>query len=152
MSQRKDEIRVLVENRRVRHEYVLEETWEAGIALVGSEVKSLRAGQGNLAEAWVRIAPDGAWLMQCHIAPYAQANRQNHEPVRPRRLLLHDHELNKLWKATKQGGMTVVPVRLYLKGSLIKIEIALARGKKLHDKRESIKERDAKREMARSRR
>ena len=147
-----DAIRILVDNRRVRHEYLLLDLFEAGLALLGSEVKSLRAGNGNLAEAWVRLAPDGAWLMGCHIAPYVEANRQNHEPVRPRRLLLHDHELAKLERGTKLQGMTIVPVRLYLKGSRIKIEIALAKGKKLHDKRETLKARDAKREMARARR
>ncbi len=146
------EVRLLVDHRRVRHEYTLDQTFEAGLSLLGSEVKSLRAGQGNLAEAWIRVTPDGAWLMQCHIAPYAWANRQNHEPTRPRRLLLHGSELDKLWKGTKQQGMTVVPVKLYLKGSRIKLEIALARGKKLHDKRETIREREAKREMARGRR
>ncbi len=142
-------VRVLVENRRARHEYHLEELFEAGLALLGSEVKSLRAGQANLAEAWVRLAPDGAWLMGAHIAPYVEANRQNHEPLRPRRLLLHASELAKLERGTKREGMTIVPVRLYLKGSRVKLEIALAKGKKLHDKREAIKERDAKREMAR---
>ncbi|MEZ4241874.1 MAG: SsrA-binding protein SmpB [Myxococcota bacterium] len=145
-------VRVLIENRRVRHEYTLEDTFEAGVALLGSEVKSLRAGNANLAEAWIRLDRDGATLVGSHISPYAEANRQNHEPLRERRLLLHSHELLKLERGVRQKGMTVVPVRLYLKGSRVKLEIALARGKKLHDKRESLKERDARREMDRSRR
>ena len=145
----RDEIRVLVDHRRARHEFLLYDVFEAGLALLGSEVKSLRAGQANLAEAWVRLTGDGAWLMGSHIAPYVEANRQNHEPLRPRRLLLHASELAKLDKGVRRDGMTIVPLRLYLKGSLVKVEIALAKGKKLHDKRESIKERDAKREIAR---
>lgn len=147
-----DAIRVLVENRRVRHEYALHDVFEAGLALVGSEVKSLRAGQANLAEAWVRLAPDGAWLMGCHIAPYVEANRQNHEPLRPRKLLLHASELAKLDRGVRREGMTIVPVRLYLKGSRVKLEIALAKGKKLHDKRQAIKERESRREIARANR
>jgi SsrA-binding protein len=148
----RDAIRVLIDNRRVRHEYHLLESFEAGLVLLGSEVKSLRTGSANLQEAWIRIAPDGAWLMGCHIPPYEQANRQNHEPLRQRKLLLHHHELAKLEKGTRQQGLTVVPVRLYLKGSRVKVEIALAKGKKLHDKRQAIKARDAKREMDRARR
>jgi SsrA-binding protein len=143
-------IRVLVEHRRARHEFYLEQSFEAGLSLLGSEVKSLRAGNANLAEAWVRLTADGAWLMGAHIAPYVEANRQNHDPLRPRRLLLHQAELAKLDRGTRREGMTIVPVRLYLKGSRVKVEIALARGKKLHDKRESIKEKDARREMRRA--
>lgn len=141
--------RSLVENRRARHDYELTDRFEAGISLLGSEVKSLRAGHGNLREAFVRLRDDGAWLMQCHISPYEQANINNHEPTRPRRLLLHAHELSKLRKATAEKGMTLVPTKLYLKGSKIKLEIAIGRGKKSHDKRHSLKERDARREMAR---
>ncbi len=144
--------RVLVDNRRARFEYHLLETFEAGVSLLGSEVKSLRQGQGNLAEAWVRIGADGAWLVGCHISPYAEANRENHEPLRERRLLLHHHELAKLQRGVTQKGMTVIPVKLYIKGSRIKLEIALARGKQLRDKRQTVKERDARREMDRARR
>lgn len=145
-----DRIKDLVVNRRARFEYHLLDCFEAGISLLGSEVKSLRAGKGNLQEAFVVVRPDGAWLMQCHISPYTHANRLNHDPVRPRRLLLHPHELAKLRRGTAEKGMTVVPVRLYLKGSRVKVEIALAKGKKLHDKRQALKERDARREMQRS--
>jgi SsrA-binding protein len=155
MSQgNKAETRVLVENRQVRHNYDVEETFEAGIALLGSEVKSLRQGHAQLAEAWIRIAPDAssAWLVQAHISPYTEANRQNHEPVRDRQLLLHRSELTKLHRAVRLRGLTVVPTRIYLKGSRIKIEIATVRGRKLHDKRQALKQRDATREMARARR
>ena len=144
--------RTLVDNRRARHDYDLTDRFEAGISLVGSEVKSLRAAQGNLREAYVRVKADGAWLMGCHISPYEQANINNHEPVRPRRLLLHHHELNKLRKAAGEKGMTLVPTRLYLKGSLIKLEVAIGRGRKGQDKRQALKARDAKREIDRHRR
>ena len=144
--------RVLTDNRRARHEYNFEEIFEAGLVLLGSEVKSLRAGNANLSEAWVRLDPDGAVLVGCHIAPYSEANRNNHEPMRPRRLLLNRHELLKLKRGIQQRGFTVIPVKIYLKGSRIKLEIALAKGKQLHDKRESIKQRDARREMDRARR
>lgn len=142
-------IRMLIENRKVRHEYSLLDTFEAGVSLLGSEVKSLRIGRGNLKEAFVVIKPDGAWLMQCHISQYTHANRQNHEPTRPRRLLLHRHEINKLRRGTTEKGMTIVAVRMYLKGPRIKLEIALAKGRKTHDKRQALKERDASREMRR---
>jgi SsrA-binding protein len=146
------QIRVLIENRRVRHEFLLEDTFEAGLSLLGSEVKSLRAGNANLAEAWIRLDAAGAALVGSYIAPYPQANRENHEPTRERRLLLHAHELLKLQRGVRQKGMTVVPVRLYLKGSRVKLEIALAKGKKLHDKRDTLRQRDAQREMDRARR
>lgn len=153
MSQKPAEYRLLTENRRVRHEYELEETFEAGIALLGSEVKSLRAGNANIAEAWIKIDPRGTcWLVGAHIAHYVEANRQNHEPLRERQLLLHHHEILKLSRGTRLRGMTVMPVKLYLRGSRIKLEIALARGKKLHDKRQALKQRDARREMDRARR
>lgn len=144
--------RVLTDNRRVRHEYLLEDSFEAGLVLLGSEVKSLRAGNANLGEAWIRLDPDGATLVGCHIAPYFEANRMNHEPLRERRLLLHAHELLKLQRGVRQRGYTIVPVKLYLKGARIKLEIALAKGKQLHDKRQALKQRDAKREMERARR
>lgn len=143
---------MLIENRRARHEFHLEDAFEAGIALVGSEVKSLRAGNANLSEAWVRVASDGAWLVGAHIAHYVEANRQNHEPKRERRLLLHRHEILKLSRNIKLRGLTVVPVQVYLRGSRIKVQIALAKGKQLHDKRETVRRRDAEREMARGRR
>lgn len=144
-------VRDLVTNRRARFDYQLEDRFEAGLSLVGSEVKSLRAGRANLQEAWIRLDDDGAWLIGCHISPYAEANRFNHEPLRERRLLLRTPELAKLRKATAERGRTIVPVRLYLKGSWVKVEIAVGVGKKQHDKRASLKERDARREMDRHR-
>lgn len=141
------ETRALVTNRKASFEYFLDDRFEAGIALVGSEVKSLRAGKANLQDAWVELDPRGAWLIGCHISPYEQANRFNHDPLRKRQLLLNRAELAKLTKAVRERGRTIVPVRLYLKGSRIKVEIAIATGKKAHDKRNAIKEREARREM-----
>lgn len=140
--------RSLIDNRRARFEFHLKDHFEAGIALLGSEVKSLRAGRANLQDAWVRLDEDGATLVGLHISTYEEANRNNHEPMRPRRLLLHSHELSKLQKG-KDKGLTIVPTRIYLKGRYIKVEVALAQGKKLHDKRQTIKERDLDREMRR---
>lgn len=148
----KDAIRLLVDNRRIRHEYTLEETFEAGLSLLGPEVKSIRAGNANLAEAWVKVTEGAAWLVGAHVSPYLEASWTNPEPRRERQLLLHHHELLKLTRGIRQKGMTVVPVRMYVKGSRIKLEIALARGKKLHDKRETLRKRDADRELARARR
>ncbi len=144
-------IKDLVVNRKARFEYELSDIMEAGLSLTGSEVKSLRDGRGNLQEAFVSLERKGAWLRQAHISPYAQANRNNHDPVRPRQLLLRRNELARLEKGIGQKGMTIVPLRLYLKGRLIKLEIALGKGKKLHDKRASIKAREAKRAMERAR-
>jgi SsrA-binding protein len=141
--------RVLVSNRRATYDWFLEDHFEAGVALVGSEVKSLRAGKANLQEAWIKVHSGTAWLVSCHISPYEQANRFNHDPLRERQLLLHKHELMKLTKAVREKGLTVIPVRIYLKGSRIKVEIATAKGKKNYDKRDSIRERDAQRELRR---
>ncbi len=144
-------IRDLVRNRRASHDYALEAHFEAGLSLEGSEVKSLRAGKGNLQEAFVRLDARGAWLVQCHISPYREANQFNHDPVRERQLLLHRHELSKLRKASAERGKTIVPIRLYLKGSRVKLEIAVGTGKKHYDKRQSLKARDARDEMRRRR-
>ena len=137
----------LVLHRRASFECELLDRFEAGLQLLGSEVKSMRAGKANLAESFVRVDKNEAWLMRCHVAPYLEANRFNHEPLRPKKLLLHRHQIGKLRKATAEKGMTIVPVRLYLAGHLIKVEIAVGRGKKLHDKRHAIKEREAKRQL-----
>ncbi len=140
-------VRLLIENRQGRHEFFLLDTFEAGIALLGSEVKSLRIGKAVIGDAHVEVGEDGAWIVNFHIAPYTHANRNNHEPMRRRRLLLHDHELSKLRKGIQEKGLTVIPMKLYLRGSRVKVEIALAKGKKLHDKRATIKDRDARREL-----
>ena len=142
-------VKVVATNRKARFEYFLLEHYEAGLSLQGSEIKSIRAGQVSLAEAYVRVEGRQAWLMEAHIAPYAQANRYNHEPRRPRRLLLHRKELRELWDAVRQKGVTIVPTRVYLKEGRAKLEIAIAKGKKLHDKRQVIAQREAEREIKR---
>jgi SsrA-binding protein len=141
--------KVVATNRKAKFEYFLIETFEAGIALQGSEIKSIRAGQISLTEAYVQTNGQEAWLMGAHIAPYEQANRFNHDPLRPRRLLLHKKEITQLWDSIRQKGMTVVPTRVYLKNGRAKVEIALARGKKSYDKRETIAKRDRERDSAR---
>ena len=144
-----ENIKVVSTNRKAKFEYYLIETFEAGIALQGSEIKSIRAGQISLKEAYVQTDGEEAWLMSAHIAPYEQANRFNHDPVRPRRLLLHKREIRQLWDDVRQKGMTIIPTRVYLKGGRAKVEIALAHGKKAYDKREAIKKRDRARDSAR---
>jgi SsrA-binding protein len=142
-------IKVVATNRKASHEYFLLERMEAGIALHGSEIKSIRAGQISLAEAYVRVDGEEAWLEDAHIAPYEQASIFNHEPRRPRKLLLHRKEIVRLWNQVRQKGMTVVPLRVYLKEGRAKVEIALAKGKKLYDKRQAITKRDIQRELER---
>jgi len=147
-----EHIKVVATNRKAGFEYFLYERFEAGMSLMGSEIKSIRAGQISLAEAYVRVDDiKGAFLMEAHIAPYEQANRFNHDPKRARRLLLHKKEIHELWDAVRQKGVTIVPIRVYLKNGRAKLEVAIARGKKLHDKREAIARRDAEREQERER-
>ncbi len=136
-------------NRRARHDYSIEETVEAGIVLTGTEIKSIRAGRVNLAEAYARIERGEAWLIGAHIAPYEQGNRNNHEPTRTRKLLLHRDQIDELVGRTQAKGETLVPLRLYLHKGMAKLEIGLARGKKTHDKRRAIAERDMRRELER---
>lgn len=145
-----DAIKIVASNRKARHEYFLLDSFEAGIALKGSEIKSIRAGQMSLAEAYVEINGKEAWLVDAHIAPYEQAARMNHEPRRPRRLLLHKNEILRLWDQVRQKGLTIVPVQVYLKDGRAKIEIAIAKGKKLYDKRADLAKKDAEREIQRS--
>ena len=137
-------------NRRARHEYAVEETLEAGIALTGTEIKSIRAGRVNLAEAYARIEKGEAWLIGAHIAPYEQGNRNNHEPTRTRKLLLHRDQIAELIGRTQAKGFTLVPLKLYIRNGMAKLEIGVARGKKAYDKRRTIAERDARRELERS--
>jgi SsrA-binding protein len=144
-----EHVKVVATNRKAGFEYFLLERFEAGLSLVGSEIKSIRAGQISLGEAYVRADERGAWLMDAYIAPYEQANRFNHDPRRPRRLLLHKKENRELWDAVRQKGMTIVPTRVYLKDGRAKLEIAIAKGKRLYDKRRAIAQRDAEREMER---
>jgi len=144
-----ENVKVVATNRKAGFEYFLFERFEAGLALKGSEIKSIRAGQISLAESYIRVDENQAWLIEAHIAPYVQANRFNHDPTRSRRLLLHRKEIREMWDAVRQKGVTIVPIRVYLKNGLAKLEIAIAKGKKLHDKREAIARRDAEREMDR---
>jgi SsrA-binding protein len=142
--------KVVARNRKALHEYFILETMEAGIALQGSEIKSIRAGQISLAEAFVRIDGEQAWLEDAHIAPYEQASIYNHEPRRPRKLLLHNTEIRHLWNTVRQKGVTVIPLSIYLKNGRAKVEIAIAKGKKLYDKRAEIAKRDSQREIERT--
>jgi SsrA-binding protein len=139
----------LARNRQASHEYAILETFEAGVELIGPEVKSLRAGRTQLREGYVRVEKGEAWLIQVHISPYAEGNRANQDPIRPRRLLLHRREIEYLDGKVRQQGLTLVPLRMYTKGNRIKLLVGLARGKKLWDKRHDIAERDSKRESDR---
>lgn len=143
------DMKIVATNRKAKHEYFILDTCEAGISLQGSEIKSIRAGQISLAEAYITINEGEAWLMNAHIASYAQAGRYNHEPLRPRRLLLHRAEIRRLWNDVRQKGITMIPLRVYIKEGLAKVEIAIARGKKLYDKRADLAKRDAEREIER---
>jgi SsrA-binding protein len=146
-----DGTKLIVSNRRARFDYFLDETFEAGLVLTGTEVKSLRDGKGSLAEAWVKVDEVGeAWLMQAHIPEYAFGNRNNHDPTRPRKLLLHRRELEQIKRAVATKGVTLVPTRLYFRNGRAKLEFALGKGKNVADKRQTSKERDAKREMERA--
>lgn len=144
-------IKIIVDNRRARYEYQLTDRYEAGIELQGSEVKSLRAGKANLQDAFAAIERGEIVLHNLHISPYSHGGYANHEPVRPRKLLLKRAEIGKLQKATDQKGFTLVPTKLYFKNGWAKVEIAVGRGKKLYDKRQDIAEREAKRRMERLR-
>jgi SsrA-binding protein len=143
------DIKVVATNRKARYEYFLLDTYEAGVVLKGSEIKSIRAGQISLAQAFVRIDRGEAWLVDCHIAPYEQAGIFNHDPRRPRKLLLHRREISRLYEDVRQKGVTIIPLRVYLKGGKAKVEIAIAKGKKTHDKRQAIAKRDQQREIER---
>ncbi len=146
-----DGTKLIVSNRRARHDYFLDDRYEAGLVLQGTEVKSLRGGKGSLAEAWVKIDDNGeAWLMQAHIPEYEYGNINNHNPVRPRKLLLHRREIDEASRAVSAKGATLVPTRIYLRGGRIKLEFALGKGKNVADKRQTAKERDAKREIDRA--
>jgi SsrA-binding protein len=144
-----EDIKIVATNRKASHEYFLLERFEAGIALQGSEIKSIRAGQISLAEAYVRIDGREAWLEDAHIAPYEQASLYNHEPRRPRKLLMHRSEIRRLFMQVRQKGVTIIPIKVYLKNGRAKLEIAVAKGKKLYDKRQEIAKRDTEREIQR---
>jgi SsrA-binding protein len=141
--------KLIASNRRAHHDFEVLETFEAGLVLRGTEVKALRDGRADLKESYARIEREEGWLFGCHISPYAQGNRANHDPVRPRKLLLHKAEIRRLLGKVKERGLTMVPLRLYFKGGRVKIELGLARGRKSLDKRHVIREREERREMAR---
>lgn len=142
-------IKIVSENRKARHDYHIHETYEAGIALTGTEVKSLRAGKANLKDSYARIDKGEVMLHQLHISPYEQGNRFNHDPLRVRKLLMHRYEINKLIGKTKEKGYTLVPLKLYFTRGKAKVELGLATGKHTYDKRHDLAERDAKRDMER---
>lgn len=142
--------KVLATNRKARHEYLILDTLEAGVVLRGSEIKSLRAGQMSLQESYVQIEDGEAWLVNAHIATYDPASRENHEPRRKRKLLLHKKEISRLWDQIKKKGVTIIPLKVYLKNGRAKIEIAAGQGKKLYDKRREIAKKDADMEMRRA--
>jgi len=143
-------VKVMARNQKAHHEYFIEERFETGIELVGTEVKSIRAGTLSLKEAWCQIKDGEIFIKQMHIAPYEKGNIFNKDPLRPRRLLMHKREINRLYGKVKQDGYAIVPLSVYLKNSRVKLEIALCRGKKLYDKRDDAAVRDAKRQIDRA--
>jgi len=151
MAVSKDHIHTIADNRKARHDYFIEEQYEAGIVLTGSEIKSLRNGRINLRGGYARVLNGEIWLYDVHISTYEQSGTHyNHEPTRPRKLLLHRREISRITGLIDRQGYTLVPVRIYLKGRRAKIELGLARGKKLYDKRADIATRDARREIDRA--
>jgi SsrA-binding protein len=143
-------IKIIATNRKARHDYHIETTFEAGMVLTGSEIKSIRAGQVNLKDGFATIRNGEVWLVNTHIAPYHQASYTNHEARRERKLLMHRYEINRLSGKLQEKGLTLIPLQLYLKNSRAKVELGLARGKKLHDKRESLREREDRRQIERA--
>jgi SsrA-binding protein len=145
-----EEFKPVATNRKARHEYEILETVEAGLVLRGTEVKSLRAGQVNFKDSFATVRNNEAWLRGCHISPYSHGTDANHQPERDRKLLLHQREIARLTGKIAERGLTLVPLRLYFKKGRVKLELGLARGKKLHDKRSSLREREVRREMDRA--
>ena len=139
--------KLIVDNRRARHDYHLFDRVEAGLALTGTEVKSLRGGRASLQQAYAEVRDNEAWLVGCHINPYSHGTYANHDPERDRKLLLHRREISRLTGKVAERGLTLIPLRLYFKGGRAKLEIGLARGKKLHDKRSALREKETRREM-----
>lgn len=142
--------KILAQNKKATHDYFIEETFETGIVLTGTEIKSIRAGKVNLRDSYARVERGEVFLYSMHVSPYEAGNRFNHDPLRSRKLLLHRGEIRKLIGATKEQGYSLVPLRLYLHGGYCKVSLALAKGKKNYDKREAIAKRDANREIARA--
>ncbi len=154
MSDKKEDggIKIVAENRKARHNYFIEDRFEAGMVLKGTEVKSLREGKANLMDSYAIFKNGELFLLNVHIPPYATGNRENHDPLRTRKLLLHRSELSKIWGRAEIKGNSLIPLKIYFKKGLAKVEIGLGKGKKLHDKRESTKEREADRQMQRLKR
>ena len=142
-------IKIIADNRRTRADYTIEETFEAGIALTGTEVKSLREGRANLKESYGDVVGGEVWLVGCHISPYTHGNVNNHEPTRRRKLLLHKYEINRLFGKTQEKGLTLVPMKMYFNRGRAKLELGLGRGKRHGDRRQELKERAVNREVAR---
>ena len=142
--------RIAVQNRRVRHEYHVLETWETGIVLQGTEVKSLRDGKANLQDSFARLDGGELWLYNLHVSPYEMGNRFNHDPLRPRKLLMHRSQLRKLVGQVEQKGLTLVPLDIHFTGGLAKVNLALVKGKRLHDKRDALRERADQRDVERA--
>jgi len=147
----KEQIKIIAENRKARFNYFIEDTYEAGMVLTGTEVKSMRQGRANLKDAYARIKNGEVYVYQIHISPYPFAYYNNHEPLRVRKLLLHKREIKKLYAKVNEKGHTLVPLKLYFKDGKIKLELAVAKGKRKYDKRDTIKRRDEKRELDRAR-
>ncbi|MFD2444657.1 SsrA-binding protein SmpB [Bacillus sp. CGMCC 1.16607] len=146
----KGEGKTVAQNKKAYHDFFIEDTYEAGLVLQGTEIKSIRAGKVNLKDSYARIQNGEAWLYSMHVSPYEQGNRYNHDPLRTRKLLLHNREINKLIGETKVTGYALVPLKLYLKNGYAKVLIGLAKGKKNYDKREDLKQKEAKREIERA--
>lgn len=143
----KPSFKLISDNRRARHEYEILDTIECGLQLQGTEVKSMRTGQCTLQDAFARIEDGEVWLYNCYIAPYDHGNRFNHEPRRKRRMLLHSREILRIHQKIKEKGLTLIPLKIFFKRNWVKVDLALARGKQLHDKRETIAKRDSKRQL-----
>lgn len=140
--------KLICNNKRAYHDFIIEEKFEAGMVLTGTEVKSLRLGKGNINDAFAQVKAEEAFLNNLHILPYAFGNRENHDPDRMRKLLLHKKEIVKLFSKIREQGYTIIPLRLYFKNGLVKVELGLAKGKKLYDKRDDLKKKDHERDMA----
>lgn len=143
-------VKLLAENRKARHDYFIEDTYECGLVLQGTEVKSMRGGKVNLKDSYAQVKNGEAFVIGMHVSPYEQGNIYNADPFRPRKLLLHKREINKLYGLQQAEGMSLIPLKLYLKDGKVKLELAVAKGKKLYDKRRDIAKRDSRREMERA--
>lgn len=144
-----ERIKMIAQNKKARHDFFIHDEYEAGLVLVGSEVKSLRAGRANLKDAYGRIKNGEVYVYQMHISPYPYAYYNNHDPLRPRKLLLHSYEIKKLYARLNEQGMSLIPLKLYFKDGKVKLKLGVAKGKKKYDKRQTIRERDEKRDMDR---